>query len=866
MSRDKLEQRAIQILLEALDIDPSERKAFISSATSGHPDLQERVEALLDREKDASTFLESGDAALALPRISPDEFETLVSRDRERIDDPERIGDFQIVKRIGVGGMGVVYLAEQEKPLRRSVALKVIKLGMDTREVITRFEAERQALALMNHPGIARAFDAGATDDGRPYFVMEYVEGRPILDRCDQERLDVHGRLEVFVMVCDAIQHAHAKGIVHRDIKPSNVLVDFQNGLPSVKVIDFGIAKATNQRLTEETFYTEVGRVTGTPTYMSPEQAMTTDHGVDFRTDIFSLGVLLYELLVDDLPYSSDFASMSFDEVRRCIVEDEPSVPSTRWSRLSAERRSEIAGQRRTTSTDVAKKLRGDLDWIVMKALEKDPGRRYASAEDFARDVRRFLTHDTVVARPPSRICRAQKFVRKNGSVVVAIALIILSLMLGLVATAWFAVESGQRLKVVLRLSDMKKLGNSRDAIDELWPANPDQIPGMESWLARAQELVGRLEKHRETLDSLRSRARTSTDGEWIFDDTDLQWHHDSLEDLIRELETFSNIGETRVDPGGSTVAAVVHRLHLARSLAERQKSDEFRHAWDLATRSISNPDECPVYGGLKVHTKGDLLPLGRDPRSGLWESAHLQSGEVPSRDDSGLLVMTESSAIVFVLVPGEKFTMGAVPSDSEAESDEKPLGDVALAPFFMSKYERTQSQWARVAGDHPSRFGPDSTLEKSQGKIDLGHPVESVSWKRCATMLHRYGMVFPTEAQWEYAARAGTKTIWWSGDAKESLRDRENLADASYCAYDPRGQVGCEEWDDHHVVHALEGRGRKKIDVARCDDFYVDAITECVHREIAKLGEIAVHRCPHRVIHKTKLDPAMVVGTVGDK
>ncbi len=327
---------------------------------------------------------------------------------------PKQIGLYRILERLGQGGMGTVFLAEQEKPIRRKVALKIIKLGMDTQEVVGRFESERQALALMNHRSIAQVYDAGATDDGRPYFVMEYVRGIPITDYCDKNRLRVRERLDIFKSVCLAIQHAHQKGIVHRDIKPSNVLVTEEDGKAVPKVIDFGVAKATSQRLTEKTVFTKHGVLIGTPEYMSPEQAEMTELDIDTTTDIYSLGVILYELLSGTLPFELErLRQAAFNEIQRIIREEEPPRLSTRISRLG-DTSTEIAKKRRTDLTSLRRELQGDLEWITMKAMEKNRIRRYATASEFAADVEHYINREPVVARPPSVVYKMSRFISRH--------------------------------------------------------------------------------------------------------------------------------------------------------------------------------------------------------------------------------------------------------------------------------------------------------------------------------------------------------------------------------------------------------------------------------------------------------------------
>ncbi len=349
-----------------------------------------------------------------------------------------RIGPFLLLRQLGEGGFGVVFEAEQEQPVRRKVALKILKLGMDTREVIARFDAERQALALMEHPHIARVLDAGATDSGRPYFVMELVDGVPIAQYCDEHGLDIGKRLQLFDQVCAAVQHAHTKGVVHRDLKPGNVLVSTQDGSPLAKVIDFGIAKATRGRLTEQTLMTELNQVMGTPLYMSPEQAEGSAD-IDTRSDIYSLGVILYELLTGSTPVqSSTLRSAVFAEIQRIICEVEPPRPSVRLAQDTSAL-SGVAARRGTEPRKLARTVKGELDWIVMKALEKDRNRRYETANGLAMDVRRFLAAEPILAAPPSASYRLQKFVRRNKGAVAAGALVAASLLIGIAAFAWQA-------------------------------------------------------------------------------------------------------------------------------------------------------------------------------------------------------------------------------------------------------------------------------------------------------------------------------------------------------------------------------------------------------------------------------------------
>ena len=406
---------------------PDERQAYLRQACGDDPDTFERVAAMLRVYESERDFLESPPAVLGARIDSAAMMEGLGTV----------IGRYKLLECIGEGGFAVVYMAAQTEPIQRNVALKIIKLGMDTRQVIARFEAERQALALMDHPGIAKVHDAGATETGRPYFVMQLIRGMPISEYCDRNCVTTEARLRLFLDVCRAVQHAHQKGIIHRDIKPTNVLVALHDGQPVPKVIDFGIAKAMRQRLTERTLFTSYRQIIGTPQYMSPEQAEFSDLDVDTRSDIYSLGVLLYELLTSTTPVrAAELKRMGYDEICRTILHSDPPTPSRRLSTLG-DAAGVVASCRQIDPAGLGKLLRGDLDWIVMKALEKDRTRRYETADALALDIQRYLSHEAVRARPPSTAYYLRKFVRKYRRTVIAagamLALVLLALLVSVV-------------------------------------------------------------------------------------------------------------------------------------------------------------------------------------------------------------------------------------------------------------------------------------------------------------------------------------------------------------------------------------------------------------------------------------------------
>jgi len=544
------------------------RQAFLDQACAEDPGLRQRVEALLAAEGAAADFFKAA-TAFGIRDLAQADAAAPSSGDSDTQEPAftkglgTHIGRYKLLQKIGEGGCGMVYMAEQEEPVRRRIALKVIKLGMDTKRVIARFEAERQALALMDHPNIARVLDAGATDTGRPYFVMELVRGVKITEYCDQNQLDTRRRLNLFIQICHAIQHAHQKGIIHRDIKPSNILVTLHDGVPVPKVIDFGIAKATHTPLTDKTLFTAYEQLIGTPAYMSPEQAEMSGLDIDTRSDIYSLGVLLYELLTGKTPFDAkDLLKSGLDEMRRTLRESEPHRPSTKLNTLQDVELTATALHRHVEPLRLISQLRGDLDWIVMKALEKDRTRRYETTNGLAMDVQRHLNNEPVMARPPTRRYRFQKLVRRNQGVFAAIGAVSVVLLAGLATSTWLFLKAREAEHKQMQLRQMAeqardnemKLRRQAEAREKITQA---EILVNEEKFDEADQFLGEIPVAQPTLEgaavyrslgewhALQNRWRPAADRFAVLLQVDQLdgWDVSSL-DMLRQGATLAYLGD----------------------------------------------------------------------------------------------------------------------------------------------------------------------------------------------------------------------------------------------------------------------------------------------------------------------------------
>lgn len=716
--------RVRRLFEAAIDRPAAERHAFLDEVCGGDRALREQVDRLLAADaKSVAGAIEGGIAPFVAEAV------------------PTSIGRYRIVRVVGEGGMGRVFVAEQREPVQRRVALKLIKVGMDTARVLERFDLERRALARMDHDNIARIFDAGATESGQPYFVMEYVDGEPLRAYCERRGLDVRARIALVQQVCAGVQHAHQKGLIHRDLKPSNILVAEQTGRAVPKIIDFGIAKATGPDTAQ---FTELGEVIGTPDYMSPEQA-AADDDVDTRTDVYSLGVILYELLTGALPF---------------------------------ERKGEHSHVTRPSAR--VRELRGDLDWILLKALDADRERRYATPKELSDDLARHLRSEPVEAGPPGALYRMGKFVRRNRVQVIASAAVFASLVAGIVGTTVYLFEAREKadeaathldrfnlLANVLHLEDARAIYDDPVA---LYPAWPSKAPALRAWIA----------EHGEPMRRALPGVRSALEGMPVRTQAD-RFLRDALQKLVADLDAFAV-----ADAGALT--RVRERLSWAESV-QRRTIDAHATRWAEARKAIATS---VPYRACRIDLTPQLglVPIGANPVTGLWEFYHPRSAAdpdaLPRHDARGRIAIGDDTGIVFVLVPGMPFAMGSQATDPDApyyDPETKPhetQHDVDLAPFLIARHELTQGQWMRMSdGTNPSSHGPpwDRPDDKA-APVTPRHPVENVSFDMCTRLLRQHGLELPSEEQWEFACRAGTTTPWFTGTTPESLLGYANILD----------------------------------------------------------------------------------------
>jgi len=831
-------------LLALLACDDDEANAGLDELCEEHPEHAEQL-------RDAFAAADADDGEL----------------DEEPM--PERVGPFTIARRIATGGMGTVYLAVQHEVDDRPVAVKLIRPGCDTGQLLARFEVERRVLAKLDHPNIARVYAAGATDDGRPYFAMEYVDGESLKRFCVRERLGLRARLRLFDAVCGAVMHAHLRGIVHRDLKPSNVLV-VRNHRPLVpKVIDFGLARALfgDEAWTERERLTQPGAILGTLAYMSPEQ-LDGSGNVDTRSDVWALGVMLYELLSGRLPFEQlvDASPWTASELLRSLTLVVPS------------KRARSALRARQPTPVPARALRGDLDAIVSRCLERDPSERYQTVRELAVDLRRYLAGQPVLARRATAAYRLTKLCRRHrGLAAAAAAFVIISVGGGigthvgrLRAEALGKQESKARTRASTSAEafarhrkrfdllawkfELRRAREARDELRRIWPRDAARLRAyLEEHgepLTRAREVIEQAltklrdlakpvgaEPRRESPEDRERRRRLAALDAAPIDELQPEVRasvaaekaelHEQLEESDNgsggEALQFQNdadrfLYDTLVETAGQLQRFCDHELPAVRKdlawveTVRARSIDAHAAQWRRACEAIARGDGKTAhesYRGLRLTPQLGLVPIGMNPRTKLWEFAHLRSGTV-SRDGR----VGPNEGIVFVLLPKGRFHMGAQAEDAsapnydpDARPAEGPVTVVELDAFFLSKYEMTQGQWLRLGdGTNPSRFHAGRAGDA--GPITLAHPVENVSWTMAQSLLARHGLVLPTEAQWEYAARAGTDTPWWCRDEPRALRATDNLLDErGVRLFAPgRTDVAFLPVDDGFALHAPVG------------------------------------------------------------
>jgi WD40 repeat protein/serine/threonine protein kinase len=749
------------IFAEALEISTAaERGAFLDRACGEDRALRAEVEALLRADGRSGDVLDLPDE----PAVPPEDAPT-------REGPGTVLGPYRLMEQIGEGGMGLVFVAEQQRPVRRKVALKLIKPGMDTRQVVARFEAERQALEIMDHPNIAKVLDGGETASGRPFFVMELVKGVPISEFCDQNQAAVRERLVLFLHVCQAVQHAHQKGIIHRDIKPSNVLVMSQDGTPLVKVIDFGIAKALGQQLTDKTIYTQFAQLIGTPLYMSPEQAGQSSVDVDTRTDIYALGVLLYELLTGTTPFDKDrLKEAGYDELRRIIREEEPPKPSARISTLG-QAATAVATQRKSDPKRLSQLCRGELDWVVMRCLGKDRNRRYESASALARDVQHYLQDEPVQACPPSAWYRLRKFARRRRAALAAASAVALAVLLGAAASTWFAVQALAAAGEADRQAADAKAAAAREGREKEQAWYNLYLARLQ--LAQAAWRSGNVARLRELLEETRPRRgqRDLRGSEWHY-----LWRlcHPAVTTL---RASSSRIRQVAFSPDGK---------RLASASIGRRDAAAFK-AWDARTaRELLSLSAKPGSFARAIAFSPDVRLLARivgDPRAvELWDAT------------TGRLVRTlncDERACALAFSPdGKRLAVGS--------AGPARFGAVhAVSPARVSICDAASGQILRTLAGHTGYF---STLSFSpDGKwLAVGHDALVKIWDagtgREALVLKNQGrsvlgVAFSPDGKRLAATSREAVRVWDAETGEELLCLRGHAGTVNTVAFSPDGK-----------------------------------------------------------------------------
>lgn len=785
---------------------------------AAHPELAPELERLHRMLCEVRRIL--GPESITVARTEGDRTEDRTPLLQRLADHAPAGSRYRLEGEIGRGGMGVI-LKAFDPDLRRHLALKVIRDKTETpggeaeMHSLDRFLEEAQVTGQLEHPGVVPVHELGLDEEGRAYFTMRLVRGRNLAEIFGQVAREADGwtvtrALGVLLRACEAVAFAHSKGVVHRDLKPQNIMV---GRFGETYVMDWGLARVLGRDEIEEPVRTDrraaaesgaplatlAGSTVGTPAYMPPEQAAGHLDEVGLRSDVYAMGAILYHLLAGHPPYAHEGGAVTPQQILDRVVGGPPEP-------LDSGRRD----------------LPAELEAICQRAMARNADDRYPSMEHLADDLRAYLEQRVVSAYASGPVAELRKWITRNRSLALTAAAAVLAI--GIVVAWAFtnvreeraAAEQNERQareekRRVLQVSDVKRLNDLLDREEVLWPALPHRLADMEDWLDQARALVQRRAMHESTLAGLRQRGTRIDAARFDFgSDTENQWWHDTLAGLIAGLD-----GLVADDPYATTVRSVTDRYRLASSIRLRS-IDAFQREWDDARASIADRDDCPAYDGLELEEIVGLVPLGRDPESDLWEFWHVPSGTRPERDAQGILHPDDASGIVLVLLPGDRFTMGSQSADpagpnfdpaslpDEADSGGRPRS-VSLDPFFLSKYELTQGQWQRIMGENPAGYGPGK--EWAGQPFTLSNPVEQVSWHDCRRLLDRLGLEFPTEAQWEFANRAGTDSPWWTGDDPTVLENAANVADRTLVSDTRLQQLPFEEHlEDGFAGHAPVG------------------------------------------------------------
>ncbi len=848
------------IFNRASEVPEDELEAFLKEACGDDRELHAEVQELLGLAAEGQGGFLGEDhvvgARAALDAVADSVGET------GPLEVLTEAGPYRELEKIGDGGMGVVYTAVHAIS-RQRVAVKTLRTGLGADQHLKRFHREVRVLGLLQHPGIAQIYDSGVVrTHGRvvPYYAMELVRGRALDAYANGLSLTVADRLELIARVCDALHLAHERGIVHRDLKPANILVDEASAefpvdggdlmarLGQPKILDFGVARTSSSELSAVTTGTLAGQLVGTIPYMSPEQARGESEALDRRSDVYSLGVVAFELLGGVLPYA--VRGKAVHAAIRTICEQEPIRPRS-----------------------LKRGLAGDVEAILLKALEKEPDRRYQSAAEFAEDLRRCNADLTVRARPVSRLYLASKFAKRNKALVAGVSGTIVATLAGAVVAIALSLVAQARAKEILRLSAQQDLAELVEEADRLWPPRPQMIPRYRAWISEVQSLVDGLPQHRAKRAELREEALSmgadaalaerrshplferllvleaeaarlasgpSSGGAlgpggasvqelaleiedlkrvigerrtWTFRDSEAgrsaAWWHASLTRLIESLEGVSNVETGLLSEAAGAVSevygwSVPRRLRYAERLRDAGgEGAEWDLEWEAAARRVAAH---PAYHGLVLRPQVGLVPIGPDPDSGLWEFWCVASGSEPVRGSEGRFIPAEEAGLVFVLIPAGKFWMGSSATegsrnfDPDSRPEEGPVFNVSLSPYFISKYEMTQAQWAALTGVDPSFRTP----ETDENIVSRRHPVEQVSWAECVLSLGRFGLQLPTEAQWEHACRAGTGSPRPFG--ADDFAAHANTNDQAFERAVGERRPTTAPWDDGYFAHAPVG------------------------------------------------------------